>query len=77
MALGELPPISADQLGVVLEADIIREAAPGQYYVTPATQRVNAAGRSSGPFTPMRVALMMAVWLVAIAVPFLVWLIAR
>lgn len=28
----------------------------------------------SSRFTPMRVALMMAVWLVVIAVPFLVWL---
>jgi hypothetical protein len=77
VALGGLPVITAEHLGVLLEADIVREGAPGTYYVTTADQRRNVTGLPSQPFTPMRVALMMAVWLVVIAVPFLVWLVRR
>ena len=75
VALSELPSIAATHLSVFLAADMIREAAPGTYYVPLATQRASPMG--TAPFTPIRVALMMGVWLIAIAVPFVVWLVAR
>jgi hypothetical protein len=76
VALGDLPAIPADHLSVLLTADLVREGAPGSYYATTAAQRRHTADPPA-PYTPMRVALMMAVWLVAIATPFLVWLLAR
>ena len=75
--LADLPTIPVERLGVFLEANIIREGAPGTYYLTSAEERMRTLARPSPPYTPLRVALMMAVWLVAIAVPFVVWLIAR
>jgi hypothetical protein len=73
----DLPTIPAEHLGVFLRADIIREGAPGTYYLTTAKERLSVLTRPSPPYTPLRVALMMAVWLVVIALPFVVWLIAR
>jgi hypothetical protein len=75
--LADLPAIPAEHLGVFLDASIIREGTPGTYYLTSADDRTSALSRPSQPYTPLRVALMMAVWLGAIAVPFFVWLIAR
>lgn len=72
-----LPTIPAEHLGVFLRADIIREGAPETYYLTSAEERMSVLARPSPPYTPLRVALMMAVWLVVIALPFVVWLIAR
>jgi hypothetical protein len=73
----DLPTIPAEHLGVFLRADIIREGAPGTYYLMTAEDRVSVLARPSPPYTPLRVALMMAVWLVVIALPFVAWLIAR
>lgn len=73
----DLPAIPAEHLGVFVRADIIREGAPGTYYLTTAAERVSVPARPSPTFTPLRVTLMMAVWLVVIALPFVVWLIAR
>jgi hypothetical protein len=75
VTLGALPVITAEHLAVFLAAGMIREGPPGTYYATTAGQPGGAA-LPTRPFTPMRVALMMAVWLVVIAVPFLVWLLA-
>ena len=75
--LGDLPAIPAEQLSVFLDANIIRQGVPGTYYLAPVEDRTSALSRPVPPYTPLRVALMMAVWLAAIAVPFLVWLIAR
>ena len=72
----DLPTIPAEHLGVFLRADIIREGAPGTYYLSTAEERASVLARPSPPYTPLRVALMMAVWLVVIALPFVVWLIA-
>lgn len=73
----DLPTIPAEHLDAFLGADIIREGAPDTYYLTTAEERVSALAQPSPPYTPLRVALMMAVWLVVIALPFVVWLIAR
>jgi hypothetical protein len=73
----DLPTIPAEHLGVFLRADLLREGIPGTYYLTTAEERVSVLARPSPPYTPLRVALMMAVWLVVIALPFVVWLIAR
>jgi hypothetical protein len=73
----DLPTISAEHLSAFLSADIIREGAAGTYYLTTAEQRASVLARPSATYTPLRVALMMAVWLAVIALPFVVWLIAR
>jgi hypothetical protein len=72
-----LPTIPAEHLDVFLRADMIREAAPGAYYLTTAEERATVLGRSTPTYTPRKVALMMAVWTAVIALPFVVWLIAR
>jgi hypothetical protein len=56
---------------------MIREGAPGTYYLTTADERASVLARPSRPYTPLRVAIMMAVWLAVIALPLVVWLIAR
>lgn len=73
----DLPAIPAEHLGVFLRADMIREGAPGTYYLTTARERTNGLAQPSPTFTPRRVALMMAVWSAVIALPFVVWLITR
>jgi len=73
----DLPTISDDHLGVFVRADMIREGAPGTYYLTTAEERASTVPHPSPTYTPRRVALMMAVWAAAIALPFVVWLIAR
>jgi hypothetical protein len=77
MPRADLPTISAEHLDVFLRADIIREGTPDTYYLTTAVERASVLTRPSSPYTPLRVALMMAVWLVVIALPFVIWLIAR
>jgi hypothetical protein len=73
----DLPTIPVEHLDVFLGADIIREGAPGTYYLTTSEERASKLARPLPPFTPLRVTLMMAVWVVMIALPFVVWLIAR
>ncbi len=73
----DLPTIPAEHLSVFLRADIIREAASGTYYLTTAEERASVMARPSPTYTPLRVALMMAVWTAAIALPLVVWLLAR
>jgi hypothetical protein len=73
----DLPTIPAEHLRVFLKADIIREGAPATYYLTTAEERGSVLARPSPTYTPLRVAIMMAVWLAAIALPLVVWLIAR
>jgi hypothetical protein len=73
----DLPTIPAEHLGIFSRADIIREGAPGTYYLTTAEERGSVLARPSPTYTPLRVALMMAVWSAAIALPFVVWLFAR
>jgi hypothetical protein len=73
----DLPAIPAEHLDTFLAADIIREGAPGTYYLTTAEERGSGLARPVPTFTPRRVALMMAVWVVVLALPFVVWLIAR
>ena len=72
-----LPTIPAEHLDVFLRADIVREGAPGAYYLTTAEERGRVVAQRSPTYTPRRVALMMAVWLVVLALPLVVWLIAR
>ncbi len=72
-----LPAISAEHLGVFLRADMIREGAPGAYYLTTVEERARVVAQRSPTYTPRRVALMMAVWVAVLALPFVVWLIAR
>ena len=72
-----LPTIPEEHLGVFLRADLVREGAPGTYCLTTAEERRSVLARPSPTYTPLRVAIMMAVWLVAMALPFVVWLIAR
>jgi hypothetical protein len=73
----DLPTISAEHLDVFLRADMIRESAPGAYYLTTAEERASGRAPSSPTYTPRRVALMVAVWSAVIALPFIVWLVAR
>jgi hypothetical protein len=73
----DLPTIPAEHLDVFLRADMIREGAPGTYYLTTAEERASVLARPSPTYTPRRVALMMAAWTAAIAVPLVVWLVAR
>ncbi len=73
----DLPAISSEHLGIFLKADLIREGAPGTYYLTTAEERVGAPARPAPTYTPRRVALMMAVWLAVIALPLVVWLMTR
>lgn len=73
----DLPTIPAEHLDTFLAADIIREGAPGAYYLTTAEERGSVLARPVPTYTPKRVALMMAVWLVVLALPLAVWLIAR
>ncbi len=73
----DLPSIPDEHLDVFRRADIIRESAPGTYYLTTAGERTGVLTRPSPTYTPLRVTFMMAVWLAAIALPLVVWLIAR
>jgi hypothetical protein len=66
-----LPALSAESLGVLLVAGIIGEGASGAYYLRPPVERLDPAGLRSTPFTPVRVALMLAMWFIAILVPLL------
>ena len=77
MPLADLPTIPAEHVDVFLKADMIREGAAGTYYLTTAEERASARVLPSRPYTPLRVAIMMTVWLAVIALPFVVWLIAR
>ena len=56
---------------------MIGESAPGTYYLTTAGERASVLMRPSPTFAPRRVAFMMAVWLAAIGLPLVVWLITR
>ncbi|HYV97073.1 MAG TPA: hypothetical protein VE967_06445 [Gemmatimonadaceae bacterium] len=76
MSRRSLPAIAPEHLSVFLEADLIREAQPGTYYVPLANQHTNVLS-GSATFTPMRVALMTGVWLLVLALPIMAWLIAR
>ncbi len=73
----DLPAVTSEHLGVFLRADIIREGAPGTYFLTTAEQRASVPARPAPTYTPRRVALMMAVWVAVLALPLIVWLIAR
>ena len=77
MPRADLPTIPAEHLGVFLRADMIREGVPGTYYLTTAEERASVLARPSPTYTPLRVAFMVAVWVAVIALPFVVWLIAR
>ena len=73
----DLPTIPPEHLDVFMRADIVREAAPGTYYLTTPGERASVLARSSPTYTPFRVAIMVAVWSAVIALPFVVWLISR
>ena len=77
MSRADLPMIPVEHLDVFLGADIIREGAPGAYYLTTSEERASKLARPLPPYTPLRVSLMMAVWVVTIALPFVVLLIPR
>lgn len=77
VAEADLPAIPAEHLDTFLAADIIRAGAPGTYYLTTAEERGRVLARPVPTYTPKRVALMMAVWVAVLALPFVVWLIAR
>lgn len=76
VALDDLPAVSQEHLRVFVNAGMIREAEPDTFYI-PGAEPPPLAMLAAPTYTPMRVALMMGVWLLALAVPFLVWLFAR
>ena len=70
----ELPEVSDDLFSLFVSAGVIRDAGDGRYYLV---RRSDPGGPDPARFTPMSVAIMTAVWAVAMLVPLIVWLIVR
>lgn len=68
---GELPRISARELTDLLDMGIVREAAPGSFYVYARARP--APGLEPTPATPRgkRIVLAVIFWLIVIAIPIL------
>ncbi len=73
--LAELPPVAGDLLAVFVASGVVRDAGAERYYLLEPGAATDP--HVPAPFTPRRVTLMMAVWVVVLLVPLIMWLAAR
>ena len=71
----ELPPVAGDLLAVFVASGVVRDAGGERYYLL--EPEAATYPQVPAPFTPRRVTLMMAVWVVVLLVSLIMWLVAR
>jgi hypothetical protein len=75
-SLDSFPPVPSQRLAAFLEAGIVCKGRPGTYYLHEATDLSGLIDDMPRSYSPLRVAAMMAVWIIALLIPLLAWMFA-